>query len=673
VELRTSAGTVAQLFWSDDPPNFLEDRSIRVPLQPARDEFQRLRFLLPSKGVRWIRFDPTDAPGEVLIRQMHVLDSRGRILRAFDSETLKPANQIASMARHGEATRLVTEPAATDPFVYASLGCLNAVSPSDSLLLVTLPTVTFTSLAVVVLLGACVVALGVDAFGRGRNRDAPQANGASWRLSALWLVVLFLAVFSAKLFLMRQNPVTVPFWDQWDGEARAVYLPFNECTLSWSRMFALHNEHRVFFSRLLALDLLLANGQWDPRLQQVVNAALHSLTAVLLVVMLWVANDRRRLDLLVLIGVLAFAPPFSWDNTLVGFQSAFYFLLLFSMLGLWLTTQYPAPTVPWCLGWLCALCALFTAAGGLLLPLAIVGQAALRLALDRREWRQVLFTFVAAAAVLGLGLATASTPLQHHQALKARTVADFAGALAHNLAWPWVGHQQLSVLMWLPVVSLLVVVLLGRARWTLRESFIIGLGLWVLLQAAAVAYGRGAGAPPPATRYQDFLSVGFVANTMALIIGLECTRRGTTWRRAAAAALVGWLLVAAVGVDRLARGALVNLDAWRPYWSAHAANVRRFLITGDLADFTSRKALQELPYPDAHSLANVLQEPYIRRILPSAVRISMPVDARSDSWFSFREPVETGRASRATEWLIAASPELLLIVVAMALLAARWT
>jgi hypothetical protein len=228
--------------------------------------------------------------------------------------------------------------------------------------------------------------------------------------------------------------------------------------------------------------------------------------------------------------------------------------------------------------------------------------------------------------------------------------------------------------MWLPVVVLLVVVLLGRARWTLRESFIIGLGLWVLLQAAAVAYGRGAGAAPPAQRYQDFLSVGFVANTMAVIVGLECTRRSTTWRRAAAAALVGWLLVAAVGIDRLTRGALVRLDAWRPYWSAHVANVRRFLMTGDLVDFTSRRALQELPYPDAHSLARVLQEPYIRRILPSAVRVSEPVDARSDFWFSFREPVERGRASRATEWLIAASPELLLIVivVAMALLVARW-
>ena len=95
---------------------------------------------------------------------------------------------------------------------------------------------------------------------------------------------------------MRQNPVTVPYWDQWDGEARALYLPFSECSLTWAQMFSQHNEHRFFFSRLLALDLLMANGQWDPRLQQVVNAALHSLVAVLLVAILWIAQERRRLE-----------------------------------------------------------------------------------------------------------------------------------------------------------------------------------------------------------------------------------------------------------------------------------------------------------------------------------------------------------------------------------------
>jgi len=70
----------------------------------------------------------------------------------------------------------------------------------------------------------------------------------------------------AELLLMREHSMTVPFWDQWDAEARAVYVPYSACGLSWSEMFNLHNEHRVFFTRLLALDLLGVNRQWDPRL-----------------------------------------------------------------------------------------------------------------------------------------------------------------------------------------------------------------------------------------------------------------------------------------------------------------------------------------------------------------------------------------------------------------------
>ena len=107
VDLRVSAGSYAQLFWAGDWA-FTEERSTRVPLQPTADGFQRLRILFPSPGIRWLRFDPTDASGEVLIRNMRVLDSNRQVLRAFDSQNLKPAHQILSVTQEGEVTRLVT-------------------------------------------------------------------------------------------------------------------------------------------------------------------------------------------------------------------------------------------------------------------------------------------------------------------------------------------------------------------------------------------------------------------------------------------------------------------------------------------------------------------------------------------------------------------------------------
>jgi hypothetical protein len=90
---------------------------------------------------------------------------------------------------------------------------------------------------------------------------------------ACWLGALFLVTLWAKLLLVEHYPMPVPFWDQWDGEAASLYLPFANDGLAWHQMFTLHNEHRIFFTRVLAMALIAVNGQWDPQLQ------MYSITA----------------------------------------------------------------------------------------------------------------------------------------------------------------------------------------------------------------------------------------------------------------------------------------------------------------------------------------------------------------------------------------------------------
>jgi SAM-dependent methyltransferase len=547
---------------------------------------------------------------------------------------------------------LVTTVAAHNPSVVAAAGCWGRGSVLDNLSLVTPATLALASVAVLALLAACIFAIGNAASVEGKSSERRGA-GVRWRSFALSIVILFLGVFSAKLLLMRQNPVTVPYWDQWNGEARALYLPFNECSLTWREMFSQHNEHRFFFSRVLALDLLIANGQWDPRLQQVVNATLHSLVAVLVVAMLWIAQEGRRLSLLLFIGAATFALPFAWENTLLGFQSGFYFLLLFSLLGLWLTTKHSAWTRQWCLGCLCALCGLFTGASGLVLPVALAGVAVLTLLNDRQSWNESRFTLAAAATIFVLGFLIASSPLPYHEVLKAQTVLDFVGALGRNLAWPLVGYWQLSLVMWLPVIALLFVLTIRRSKATLLERFIIGLGFWVALQAGALAYGRGAGAPTPAARYQDFLSLGFVANAMAALAGLDRLGSGPVTRRIAVCALVSWFLVPVVGLHQLVAEAQATVSVWRQYWSAQASSVRRFVIAGNVAEFTSRRPVEQLPFPDAQILAALLREPHIRRILPPAVREPVRVEPRTvthDAFVSEGVPPSTARDSTMRSW-----------------------
>ena len=350
-------------------------------------------------------------------------------------------------------------------------------------------------------------------------------------LLALWLAALFLVVFSSKLLLMRHTPVIAPFWDQWDGEAAAVFIPASECSLTWQSMLSLHNEHRIFFTRLLAMDLLALNGQWDPRLEQVANAALHSFTAVLLATILWLACGRRRLDVLVFVCAVAFALPFAWENILFGFQSAFYFLLLFSVLALWLTARYRPWSSPWLLGWACAVCGLFTAASGIVIPLAIAAVVVVGVVNDSRAWREAAVNLSVAACVLALGLggivSSAGAPcLPPGRA----PYTDFARALAQSLAWPWVDRPELSLVMWLPVRALAGAVLLRRLKTTERERFVVALASGRPLTRLRSRTDAGAGGAPPANAVHG--------------LSQHWIRRRTRWR------FSRWASICAQGVRR---------------------------------------------------------------------------------------------------------------------------
>jgi hypothetical protein len=623
VDLRSSSGNFAQVFWAADM-RFSEERSMRSPLEPGQREFQHLRFTIPSRGVRWLRFDPLDTSGEVLISSARLIDSSGKELATFGPDALIPAHQIASIGSDGQVIRLVTLPGATDPYVYVSLGCLNSQTFSERLQLVTPTTLALACLAAVALVGCCVLVIARAAFGVRDDRLEATRGSPRWT-AALWLATLFLIVFAAKLALMRANPVQTPFWDQWDGEVSVVFEPFHGCSLAWPAMFDFHNEHRVFFTRLLALGLLTLDGQWDPRLEQVANALLHSFVAVLLAAMLWLGGGRRRLELVALAVVISFALPFGWENTLIGFQSAFYFQILFSLLALWLTTAHRPVSAAWWLGWVCAGCALFTAAGGVFAAVAIGAAAAFTLVSDPRDWREWVPTIGAAGVVSVLGAWLATSPYAQ-PVLRAQNVADFVTALGRGLAWPWVAAPWLAVVMWLPYGALVARLLTRRARPSTLERFVVGLGIWVVLTAAAIAFGRGAGAPWPANRYMDLFSLGFVVNVVAFAEVAEWAPTGSWPRLVATGALIAWLLFAVLGVDRLLNRVISDLADYHQFFIAHTLNVRRFMVTGDVQELLSRHPLTELPYPDPNRLLGLLQDTYIRRILPAAVRSPLPVE-----------------------------------------------
>jgi hypothetical protein len=79
---------------------------------------------------------------------------------------------------------------------------------------------------------------------KSKTKTALQIIG-----EGLLLCIPVLAVFA----LVYRYGVDVPFWDEWDNVA--FYKDFTENGLRLSALFAFHNEHRVFFPRLLWLPL----------------------------------------------------------------------------------------------------------------------------------------------------------------------------------------------------------------------------------------------------------------------------------------------------------------------------------------------------------------------------------------------------------------------------------
>src|ERR1041384_6398064 len=95
--------------------------------------------------------------------------------------------------------------------------------------------------------------------------DAPECSRAERRNIAGRIVRRCLLALPAIWlgYLMFKYAVDVPFGDQWDGIA-PLFAKMRSGTLGFSDFFAFHNEHRIFFPRLLIFSLAKLTN-WNVR------------------------------------------------------------------------------------------------------------------------------------------------------------------------------------------------------------------------------------------------------------------------------------------------------------------------------------------------------------------------------------------------------------------------
>lgn len=435
-------------------------------------------------------------------------------------------------------------------------------------------------------------------------------------------LALFLVIFGTKASVIDRFGSDLPYWDQWPGEGTVTFLPWLEHHEFWKPLVTPHNEHRIAPTRVLSLGLLLVGGQWDARVQCLVNAALHA--GIVVLFFLWL---RRRLSAgwsvtSALLLAVTFAPPIPWENVLAGFQSQFYFLILLSLLGLG-GMLYGRPfSFRWFAGLACCAIAILTMGSGFLCGLPIVAIAGMRFLGERRRWTH-LTTAVAAIAILAVG-AWLYRPVGGHAVLKAKTLGEFLGYAARGLSWPWPQWRWLWLVFWLPWVALLGARLHAFKQSAPDADFQLAAGIWILLQTAAVSYARGGGSELPSARYGDVTGLGLTLGFAILAIYAARTRswmpRIAAWCYGAVAAAALVQATHAVYHTVLPQKKQENLDYER--------NINGYLLTDDFSYLKGRR----IPFPWPEWLRdNVLHVPKLRALLPASVRLPLRLTALTET------------------------------------------
>jgi len=228
--------------------------------------------------------------------------------------------------------------------------------------------------------------------------------------------------------------------------------------------------------------------------------------------------------------------------------------------------------------------------------------------------------------------------VERDDVLQAQSIMEFFQALARGLAWPNHHTPILCLVNWLPFAVFVVAYLRGVTGDGKAERFSVGLGCWLLLLIAAIAFFRGGDHfEYRITKYMTFLGPGLLVNFLSMFIihssGVMKQIKFIIPRHAFAI----WLLMNGIGLGLLTVHNL-HRDLPSRKWSydAQVANVAAFVATGSMKHLNNKPRLS-IPYPDATWLAKCLSDPTIRNILPVSVRKPLRIVPTMNTTEVFRE------------------------------------
>ena len=420
---------------------------------------------------------------------------------------------------------------------------------------------------------------------------------------------LFLILVGSRVALIGFAGSPVPYMDEWDGDWGALIRPWLDGTLTPDALTAPFNEHRIVFTRLLALALFNLSGYWDVTLQMIVNALLGAALLVFSAFALSRVLSGRWALAAILAPCLVNVAPLAFDNILLGFNTHFFLLPAFSLLALWLTVDSRAWSGRWAAGVLVGAASFFCMASGALTLLTVAATHGLQMACGRRSGLRE--GIAVAALCVATGVMLAFVPhVPDSDAFRARSLGEFLWAFRTLIEWPAGG-----VFGWLlPIPSALFCLKALADRPHLKDArwFNIAALAWVTAQIAAIAVGRAQGVTQ--SRYFDTLVLGLTIHFVSALWIVETKALGENLK-IAGMALAAWVAILGVTLTHAARHLPRDIELWRETVEMGGEAVRFYLASGDPAWLDGRPGAA-IPYPDAGRLRAYLDAPEARAGLP---------------------------------------------------------
>jgi hypothetical protein len=517
---------------------------------------------------------------------------------------------------------------------------------------------------------AGLAALAVARHAALSLRRAGKARAAV----AMAVLGIGLLAFGGRLGVARGNVSWAPYLDQWAAEISGVAAPLAHGTLGWRDLLAGNNEHRVFLTRSLALGVILANGCWDNRVMVIANYALQAAAVAWVSLLAWSRLGWARGSYVAAAALLPMFLVCDWESIMWSNQTQFILMAFGSVFALSLTGSQSLATLA---GWgslAAALLTLGTMASGFLAPVCMAATACLAARMGRSGWRAAAGYCAVCFALAVVGWES-RIPFPALEFLHAKGLGEWTRAFLAYASWPLPGNLLGLLILWLPWYVLLREALSRREAHPLAP-FALGLGLWALLQACAVAWARAGLSGLVSSRYIDFLGWGVVANAAALaVIFAGLAPVGRAWRAASLAVMALWL--GGVGSFELWRSA----NDYRPFFETYRAHTleheRRlgsFMRTGDAGSIRGQE-IPHIPYYDPEKIIATLGDKDLQPLLPGPMRRDLVRERDPSLLASVQDGPLSLLALRALEngrWFSAAGLAALAAAAWLARRAAGW-